>query len=204
MLAILSALMVALGLWAVILTQSRGGQLVIVTVLMFMFVWRFGWKGVAVALLAALPVLLLGGRQDAEADESTLERLELLTEGVSLFIAHPFRGVGLDQFADQVNSPSHLTAHNSYLLAAAEIGFPGFFLWSGIVWTSLKIPITAIKRVSLSPEIRTIATSLLVSFGGIVVESSSSRLRTSSCCSSGSACPALSTSSPGAPIPTFV
>ncbi len=169
LLAIVAVAMVALALYAVILTQSRGGQIVIVTVLMCMFISRFGKKGVAVALLAALPVLLLGGREDADAQDSAMERLELLTEGVSLVIAHPLRGVGLDQFPDQVHSPSHLTAHNSYLLAVAETGFPGFFCWSGIVWTSLKIPITAIRKATLSPEIRAIATSLLVSFIGIAV-----------------------------------
>ena len=169
LLAIVSVAMIGVGLYAVILTQSRGGQLVIATALLFMFVTRFGKKGVFVALLAALPVLLLGGREDADAEDSTMERLELLTEGVTLVIAHPFRGVGLDQFADQVASPAHQTAHNSYLLAAAETGFPGFFFWSGVVWTSLKVPITAVKRMSLSPEIRAIATALLVSFSGIAV-----------------------------------
>src|SRR6202044_3483841 len=79
------------------------------------------------------------------------------------------RGVGLDQFPDQVNSPSHLTAHNSYLLAVAETGFAGVFFWSGVVWTSLKIPIVAMKNATLSPEVRTIAMSLLVSFTGIAV-----------------------------------
>jgi hypothetical protein len=166
---VISLAMVGVGLYAVILSQSRGGQLVIATVLTLMFVSRFGKKGFAVALLLALPVLLLGGRADAEADESSMDRLELLTEGVSLFFAHPFRGVGVDQFSDQVASPLHLTAHNSYLLAAAETGLPGFFFWSGIVWTSLKIPLTALKTTSLSPEIRAIANALVVSFGGIAV-----------------------------------
>jgi hypothetical protein len=161
--------MVGLGLYAVILSQSRGGQLVIATVFTLMFVSRFGKKGVAVALLLALPVLLLGGRDDADADESAMDRLELLTEGITLIIAHPLRGVGLDQFPDQVDSPLHLSAHNSYVLAAAETGFPGFFFWSGIVWTSLKIPLTALKRASLSAEIRAIANALVVSFSGIAV-----------------------------------
>jgi hypothetical protein len=168
-LASIAVVMVGIGLYAVILSQSRGGQLVIATVFTLMFVSRFGKKGLAVAIVLALPVLLLGGRDDADADESSMDRLELLTEGVSLVIAHPLRGVGVDQFADQVASPLHLTAHNSYLLAAAETGFPGFFFWSGIVWTSLKIPLTAMKTASLSAEMRVIAQSLVVSFCGIAV-----------------------------------
>jgi hypothetical protein len=169
LLSFLAFVMIAVGLYAVILSQSRGGQVVIASVFTLLFVSRFGKKGVLVAVLFALPVLLLGGRSDADADESAMDRLELLTEGVSLVIAHPFRGVGVDQFPDQVNSPLHLTAHNAYLLAAAETGFPGFFLWSGIVWTSLKIPLTAMKTATFSAEIRAIANALLVSFSGIVV-----------------------------------
>ena len=161
--------MVGVALYAVILSQSRGGQLVIATVLTLLLFSRFGKKGVAVAIVLALPVLLLGGRDDANADESSMDRLELLTEGVSLVIAHPLRGVGVNQFPDQVASPLHLSAHNSYLLAAAETGFPGFFFWSGIVWTSLKIPLTALRTASLSAEIRAIANALIVSFSGIAV-----------------------------------
>jgi hypothetical protein len=167
----LLAVAAALGLflYAVILSQSRGGQLVVATVFMAYFVARFGKIGLVGACVLALPVLLLGGRDDAAADESSTERLELIYEGVSLVIAHPLRGVGVHQFADQVNSPLHLSAHNSYLLAAAELGFPGFFFWSGVVWTSLKIPIVALKRATLSAEVRSIALTLLVSFCGIVV-----------------------------------
>ena len=168
-LAAFAFIMIGLGLYAVILSQSRGGQVVIATVFAFLFVSRFGWKGLLVAAVFALPVVLLGGRSDAAADESSTDRLELLTEGVSLVIAHPLRGVGLDQFADQVNSPLHLTAHNSYLLAAAETGFFGFFFWSGLLWTSLKIPITALRTAALSDEIRAMAHALLVSFAGIAV-----------------------------------
>jgi hypothetical protein len=160
---------IALGLYAVILSQSRGGQLVIATVFTLLFVSRFGKRGIFLAALLALPVLWLGGRSDAEADESFMDRLEMLTDGVSLVIAHPFRGVGVDQFPDQVTSSLHLTAHNSYLLAAAETGLPGFFMWLGIVWTSLKIPLTALRTPSLSAEIRAMATALVVSFSGIAV-----------------------------------
>ncbi len=169
LLGVLAVVMVAVGLYAVILSQSRGGQLVIATVFAFMFVSRFGKKGLVLAMIVALPVLLLGGRDDPDAEASSMERLELLAQGAKLVIMHPFRGVGVDQFTDQVDHPSHLTAHNSYLLAAAEIGFPGFFFWSGMMWTSLKIPLTALKAERLPPEVRAVANALLVSFTGITV-----------------------------------
>lgn len=166
---LLVGLALALVLYAVILTQSRGGQMVVGVVFMAYFFDRFGKKGIFVAAIFMLPVFALGGRDDSAADESTAERLELLYQGISLIILHPFRGVGVGQFADQVDSSLHLTAHNSYVLAAAELGVGGFFWWSGIVWTSLKIPIMVVRQTALSEETRSLARSLLMSFAGIAV-----------------------------------
>jgi O-antigen ligase len=159
----------ALLLYAVILSQSRGGQLVVATVFLAYFVARYGKKGIVAAGILALPVILLGGRSDEAADESSQERFELLYQGLTLIKEHPLLGVGVFQFADRVDSSLHLTAHNSYVLAASEIGFPGFFAWLGIVWMSLKIPIGALKNRLLSEELRSVAQALLVSFCGIAV-----------------------------------
>jgi O-antigen ligase len=167
----LAIVMLGLGLYAVILSQSRGGQLVVAAVFTVYFVSKFKTKGLVLAALFALPVLLFGGRDDSAADESAQERIELLYEGVSLVIAHPFRGVGVDQFADRVQASTHLTAHNAYLLAAAEVGFPGFFFWSGLMWSSFKIPLTILKKPvdAITPELRSLAMALAVSFFGIAV-----------------------------------
>jgi O-Antigen ligase len=161
-----------LGIYAVILSQSRGGQLVLATVFGIYFVSRYRAKGFVLAVVCALPVVLLGGRDAAEADESASERIELLYEGMSLFFRQPFRGVGVDQFADRVDSPIHLTAHNSYLLTATEVGFFGFVFWSLILWTSFKIPLTVLRRRAAEealPELRSLAMALVVSLAGIAV-----------------------------------
>ena len=122
------------------------------------------------AVICVLPVVLLGGRSAAEADESASERIELLYEGISMFFKFPIRGVGVDQFADRVDSPIHLTAHNSYLLAATETGFVGFVFWSLLFWTSFKIPLTVLRRdASLTQELRSLAMAMLVSLAGIAV-----------------------------------
>jgi O-antigen ligase len=42
----------------------------------------------------------------------------------------------------------YLTAHNSYLLALAELGFPGLFLFTLLIYLSTKIPLTALRRYS--------------------------------------------------------
>jgi hypothetical protein len=167
----LALVMLGLGLYAVILSQSRGGQLVVATVFGIYFVARFRTKGLIFALIFSLPVLLLGGRDDAGAEDSSAERFELLYQGISLVLANAVKGVGIDQFPDRVQASVHLTAHNSYVLTPAELGFSGFFAWTGILWTSFKIPLTVLKRSAedLTPALRTLAMALVVSFAGIGV-----------------------------------
>jgi hypothetical protein len=131
-----------------VFTQSRGGQLVFLTVIGVYFVRRYGVRGVLVGALLAAPLLLLGGRSSEEAGESSAERLELLHTAVQLFRMHPLRGVGFGLFTDYV---SH-TAHNSYALAAAELGFPGLFFFSGLLMLATKMTYTAMARYAGRPE----------------------------------------------------
>ena len=48
--------------------------------------------------------------------------------------SNPLFGVGFEMFTDQRVQ----TAHNSYILAAAELGFFGLFFWVGLIWSSFK------------------------------------------------------------------
>jgi len=138
----------ALVLLCAVLTGSRGGQLVFATVLAAYFARRFGARGLFIGGLLALPLLLLGGRSGAEAESSTTERLDLLTEALSMWRSHPLLGVGLGQFTEW----SYMTAHNSYLLALAELGFPGMVLFSIIVYLSAKVPLVAYRTITPLPR----------------------------------------------------
>jgi hypothetical protein len=129
----------------VVMSESRGGQLVFLSVLGVYWVKRYRMKGFLIAALAAIPVLLLGGRQDSGPDSSTMERLDNLQVGVQLFFRRPVLGVGFGQFTEH----HHLTAHNSYVLAAAELGLPGMVLWLSILFGNLKVPWVATSRVEV-------------------------------------------------------
>lgn len=166
---IVTAVLLGLTLVTVILTSSRGGQLVILTVFGLYFVRRYGWKGLLVGAIVAAPVLLYGGRSGEEADSSELERIDLLYEGMDMIRAHPLIGVGVGQFIDNV--PTGQTAHNAYVLACSELGFPGSLLWMMLVYTSIKIPWTVMTRPpeGLDPRVVSFALALFVSFCGILV-----------------------------------
>jgi hypothetical protein len=126
---LLVVLTLALVVACTVLTGSRTGQVVFLAVLGVYFVQRFGFKGALLALTAALPLLVLGGRSGIEAQHSTVERIECWVEALSIWRGHPLIGVGLGQFGEY----HYLTAHNSYLLTLAELGPVGLLLFSIVV-----------------------------------------------------------------------
>jgi hypothetical protein len=159
--------MIGIFLWCVILTQSRGGQLVIASVMACYFIARFGWKGIIGGAVMALPVILLGGRDDKMAEASSDERVGLLYDGIVIFFQHPVLGVGIDQFMEWMTRRQ--TAHNAYLLAGAELGLPGFFCWTGIIWTSIKTALTIVRRPETPEYLKPISVGMIVSFIGMAV-----------------------------------
>lgn len=157
-------------------SQSRGGQVVLLVVLGTYFMRRFGWKiGLVAGGVAAVPLLVLASmssRSSSEAEGSTLERIECLQIGLELVKHSPLTGVGKGQFGEY----HFLTAHNSYVLAAAETGLIGFAVWSAVLYLAVKIPLSALKALEgkVGPEFdeaRTWTTAILASMLGAVVGS---------------------------------
>jgi O-antigen ligase len=130
---------------------------------------RFGAKFAAVGATLALPLLLLGTSREAqEASQSSMERMEAWMTGLEFFKKDPIFGVGLGQFAEL----HWLTAHNSYLLVASETGIIGMFLWSTLLYLSVKICLVAYRRYRQVPEARVAADwalALLATMGSTMV-----------------------------------
>jgi hypothetical protein len=165
LLAVASMLVVA-G-WAIVRTESRGGQIVFAAVIGLFFIRRFRLWGAIVGCLAVLPVMLLGGRSGAEADASAMERIEAWYEGINMFKGHPILGVGPGLFTDH----HYITAHNAYVLVMAETGIVGLFLWGLSVYASVKIPAKLWWEgdARLDARLRTLAPALLVAFVGLLI-----------------------------------
>ena len=156
---------------AVYFTQSRGGQLVVASVLGIYALHRWKWKAAAVlGLMApvALVVLLGGDSGRVDAAASTEERYEAWATGIQMFRDSPLFGVGHGQFVTH----HYLTAHNSYVLALAELGLVGMFLWGAALYLTVKIPLVALFRYHRREEAvvaRTWALALLASLAGLMV-----------------------------------
>lgn len=132
----------------IVYSQSRGGILVFLTVIGAYFIRKYGLKGAIAGAVAGAPLLLFGGRSGDEAKASANERSGILLDGVNMVIGNPLLGVGYGRFGDH----AVLTAHNSYMLAIAENGFPGLYLFLAILYLSVKICLTGLKRYAGHPE----------------------------------------------------
>ena len=123
--------------YAVFLTASRGGLLCLGLMAILMFQRRFGkivGVGAGLAVMAALVVL--GPRMNTISPEeaSSYGRLEAWVLGMQLFKGSPLFGVGFGNFMEY----HFRTAHNSFVLCAAELGLVGLYPWLMLTYISLK------------------------------------------------------------------
>ena len=164
----LLAIAIVLVALTVLMSKSRGGQIVFLAVIGIYFLKKYGWIGGAIGAVGSLPVLALGGRGGDEASESSLERLECWYTGAAMFKADPVFGVGVGQFTQH----HFLTAHNSYVLAAGELGLFGLVTWVCVMWLSIKIPLTAVYDLEEVPGAeagRTWALALLAALASMTL-----------------------------------
>lgn len=159
---------VGLGGACVIMTQSRSGQLGIMATLGVYFIRRFRWKGVLIGAVAALPLLLLGGRSGEDAESSSEERLNCWNEALSMWRDNPMMGVGKGQFLEHY----YLTAHNSFLLSVAELGPIGLFVFTAAIYYAIKTMLQAQVKLANRPEAATVRSwtmALLASLAGLLM-----------------------------------
>ncbi|MDP3824318.1 MAG: O-antigen ligase family protein [Burkholderiales bacterium] len=123
-------------LYAIYLCNSRGSMLGLLAMVAFYAIQRFGWvRSVIVGPALLIPLLLLAPSRVSEisADEdSAAGRIDAWYEGFDMFRTHPLFGVGKGLFTEH----HPLTAHNSFVLAIAELGTVGYFFWLSILIVS--------------------------------------------------------------------
>lgn len=139
--------------WAIMPTQSRGGQLIYLAVMGMHFLYRFGLKTSMIVGLPAAPlglVMIVLKSKRADADASSEERVLCQWNALRMFKENPVFGVGYGQITEHFR----LTAHNAYLLAPAELGIIGTVIWYGLAYVSFKTLIAARWAVKDKPEAR--------------------------------------------------
>jgi O-antigen ligase len=162
-----AAIVAAMG-FVVVLAQSRSGLIAFLVVVGAYFVRRAGAWGIVAGCLVGPPMLLFGGRAGSEAEQSSSERVELLREAFDMIRGTKGIGIGLGQFSDE--SSIGLTAHNAYVLAAAETGLVGMCLFGLVVYSSIKVPIAIwFGDYEVDATVSRMAAAVALALGGAVV-----------------------------------
>ena len=135
-------------LYGIYLCNSRGSILGLGSMLTLYVARRFGIvRGVLVlpVLVGILTVFSPSRSGNLSLDdESAAGRVDAWYEGFDMFFSHPLLGVGAGLFGDH----NQLTAHNSFVLAIAELGLVGYFVW----FTILSISALMLWRLLTMPE----------------------------------------------------
>jgi len=139
-------------IYGIYLTGSRGamfGLAVIVFVLASSRLTRMQSMLLAGFVFALMIVGNFGGgRQISVNEASAAGRVVAWGTGLAVLRSSPIFGVGFTQFTE-IND---LTAHNSFVLCFAELGFFGYFFWLSLIITAV-IGLELLRKVPLKePE----------------------------------------------------
>jgi len=122
-------------LYGVLITNSRGALLGVLSLVALYFLLKWGWKKTMSVGVLSLPVLgvVMSQFRTIEQGESANGRVEAWYQGFQMLKSGPFFGVGQGNFTE---FNSH-TAHNSYILVLSELGIFGYILWCVVLFTTI-------------------------------------------------------------------
>ncbi len=160
---------VAMVIWTVFLTQSRGGLVGAMLVPGVYVIRRYGVKALIPAAMVAAPVLMLGGRSGEAAEQSTAMRYDAWASGLDMWHHTPVYGVGPRMFGEHY----WMAAHNSYLLSLAELGIVGLTLFLTIIYLCFKTLLVGMSELRPLPGTRVAIVwgmALLAAMAGIIFQ----------------------------------
>jgi hypothetical protein len=120
--------------------------------------------GVLVAALALAPRYMTSV---SDSQRSAEHRIDMWSEGIEMATHNPIFGIGKGNFIHYTN---RLIAHNSGIEIMGETGFPGLFLWLGIIYMGFK-NLFAAYRETEDPAQRSYMAALGLSIAGYIMSS---------------------------------
>lgn len=144
-------------LYAIYLSQSRGGLMGFGVGLMVLFVTRYGWKKSVILVALALPAItIFSGRQTSMSTEegSAQARVQLWADSLEAVKTWPIMGCGAGAMGDSYMSQ---VAHNTYLHMLGELGLIGGTAFMGAYWVATwgLVRLKPSKGVVTDPDLRT-------------------------------------------------
>lgn len=125
-------------------THSRGAEMGVAVLVARLLIRRFKFPGAVLSGLFAMAYLIFVNAIQSRSItmKGGMDRLAIWSDGMSYFKHSPIWGVGFGEFPHL----QHMTAHNSFLLCAAELGFVGLFLWMSIIVVTM-IQLSRVPKV---------------------------------------------------------
>ena len=157
-------------LFAIYLSGSRGAVLGLAALAGLYLIRKLRTTGaVLTSILGGLVLLGVNAYSTRTISISGgMDRLAIWSDGMSYFKESPLWGIGPRNFGDRFG----MTAHNSYLLVAAELGIAGYFLWMSMsVVTLIQLNRIAQMADKLQPSLVRWASALRISLGGYLFTS---------------------------------
>lgn len=148
---------VSILVFGVFLTHSRGALVALTAVSILAARRRIGSIPAMIVagclFLGAMALQFTGGRSiSADAGE---DRTDLWGQGLQLFKTHPIFGVGYGHLWEYTNA--YLTAHNSIIVCAGELGILGLYFWSLYLFPTMRdaLAVSSPRKVNDSEQIVT-------------------------------------------------
>ncbi|MDG9672233.1 O-antigen ligase family protein [Hahella sp. CR1] len=153
--------------WAILCTQSRGGLLGI-TAVTGVLVWRRVQNKMLVMMLGGMALTVLvaaagisdrasGGAAEDGIDESAMGRIYAWQAAFNMALAHPFTGVGIDNFYSNYyfysphwDGKNH-AVHSTWFQVLAETGFVGISFFIVLLVGMFRKIFSLLRRLSYSP-----------------------------------------------------
>lgn len=141
---------VSVMLLGIYLTHSRGALLALMAVVVVAARRRVGTVpallGAGVLFVAAMALNVTGGREISAG--SGADRTSLWGQGLQILREHPLFGVGLNNMPEFTDV--HLTAHNSLVVCAAELGLFGLYFWSLFLFSTVRDAVAVASPANVS------------------------------------------------------
>ena len=155
-------------LYAIYLTNSRGGFMALMIVVFLNFRRRLAsFSGVILGVLLFAAFITFKPSRFGDfndSDDSAAYRIQMWQEAFEMVRYNPVMGIGKGQF---INYTNKLIAHNSFLETMGETGMVGLLAWLSLLYISVRTLVQA-KAALTDPQQLSLAEALLISILGYI------------------------------------
>lgn len=137
--------------FGIFLTHSRGSLISLTTMAIVAGRRKIGTMPALIlggCLFAGAMALQFTGGRDISASAGE-DRTSLWGQGMDVFKTHPVFGVGFGSLWEYTDA--YLTAHNSIIVCAAELGFFGFYFWSLYLFSTMRDALALSSPEAVNP-----------------------------------------------------